>query len=128
MEKGRKEKPKKIITQYVSCKFNKEQIVNNIYMSGLGNGTGVNFNAHYTYSAKGFCSVSQAYNFIDRLDFHSFQEVLNFLNKKWGWKVLSIVPIIITEKHGYSGTTYGETYTDSFLYTFYREIEEDEEE
>ena len=118
-----KEEQTKTITQYVSVKFYKEQILNN-YMDGLsGIYDSVNFNKSYTYSSLGFCDGNQANALFDKLDFHKFQDVLNFLNKKWGWKVLSITPIIISEKRGYNDV-WGETFTKSFLYTFYREIEE----
>lgn len=127
MEKARKtifETPKKTITQYVSVTFIKSQVVDNNMDSYEHDG--VRFNKYHTYSSLGFCSTNDAYKLIDKLDFKTFNEVLNFISKKWGWKILNISPIVSCKVNSsYSSPTYTETYTSAFLYTFYREVEVD---
>ena len=117
---------KKTITQYVSLKINKKQCIeNNMTMEPYYGG--MSFNKTYTYSSCGFCTRAEANMFYDKLDFHKFQEVLNFLNKNWGWKVLSIVPVMDAEINSSSIDHYYTEFSKSFLYTFYRDIEVEDE-
>ena len=109
MHKSDKEESK-IITQYVSLKVPFEQCVGNDLELDIYSG-GYNFNSSYAFSSNGFCKMQEANKFYEKLDFHKFHEVLNFVNKNWGWKVFSNIPV------EYGGRKY-------VLYTFYREIEE----
>lgn len=65
------------------------------------------FNDINFYASKGFCHYHDSIysKYFQKLDFHHFDEVLNFINKIGGWRVISVTPA-----------------GDKFLYTFEREV------
>ena len=134
MKQTKRQEPitKRIVTQYVNVKFDVNQICDDI-ISNDYHSAYHNFNKHHTFSSLGFCSTKEALKLYDKLDFHHIQEVFNFINKHWGWKLLNITPIIKTDYKEYSSWSsprphYGDTYTSKLIYTFYREIEEKNEQ
>lgn len=78
-----------------------------------------NFNDIKFYINTGFCSNDLFSRFYDKLDFHKFDQVLNFINKIGGWRLLSIVPIVNPATTVTNNTLYK---TNQFLYTWEREV------
>lgn len=112
--KKHKEVPvvKKPRTEYTSVALSYNQVINDVVTKGEIIDLKYyekDMNDTWFYNGNGFCTYQEINKFHGKLDFHKLRDVLNFLNKQFGWKILSITPYVD------NGINY-------FLYTFYREI------
>jgi len=102
--------------EYISLIINENQINGNHirtnnYISFLPHE--YNFNDMRFYYENNFCDFTTMSKFYDKLDFYTFNDVLNFINKIGGWRICNIIP------YEYSSNN---RVVILYLYTFERKI------